>query len=93
MDWEIEVLEATAEDTRNKIEQYSSEIDRLRGIIEGTILQTTEISESLSRFMVGWYGWLARGNAHKRSKHSQIYEGFVVGNVTDTYTTNGLLSK
>lgn len=83
---EIGLLEMSANEAKVAMDQNKGEISKLKSIIEGTIIATKEMSESLSQFMVGWYGWLSRGNAYNRSEHNKIYEGFIVTNVTKLET-------
>lgn len=84
---EIQGLETKVSDTKLTINKNNAEISKLKDIIEGTIIQPKEMTEALSQFMVGWYGWLSRGNAYNRSEHNKIYEGFIVANVTSIEPT------
>ncbi len=59
----------------------NGEINKIRHIIEGTIIQTKAVKEALAQFMVGWYNWLAEGREYNRSEHNKIYEDFIATNI------------
>lgn len=64
------------------IDKNDAEINKLKDIINGTIIQPREVKEALSQFMVGWYNWLSHGRSYNRSDHNKIYEDFLIQNVT-----------
>ena len=78
---EIQSHEGKIAELRSNIKKNTTEIGRLKDIIEGTIVQPKEMSEALSQFMVGWYSWLSKGRDYNRSEHNMIYEGFVATNI------------
>jgi hypothetical protein len=79
---DIQVLETKSSEMKASIDKNNSEISKLKEIIEGTIILPKEMTEALSQFMVGWYGWLSRGNAYNRSEHNKIYESFIMANIS-----------
>lgn len=64
-------------------EKTNGEINKLRHIIEGTIIQPKAVKEALSQFMVGWYNWLSDGREYNRSEHNKIYEEFIETKLSD----------
>lgn len=69
-------------DLKMAVEKNNTEINKLKDIINGTIIQPKEVKEALSQFMVGWYSWLSKGRDYNRSEHNKIYDEFVSRNIT-----------
>jgi hypothetical protein len=79
---EINNYEKTVNELKMTIDKNDSEINKLKDIINGTIIQPKEVKEALSQFMVGWYNWLSHGREYSRSDHNKVYEEFITQNVT-----------
>lgn len=86
---QIDSIEKDISDSENKInnlkilkDKNQIEINKLKDIINGTIIQPKEVKEALSQFMVGWYNWLSHGREYNRSEHNKIYDEFIALNVT-----------
>lgn len=60
----------------------TSEINKVRHIIEGTIIEPKAVREALSQFMMGWYAWLSEGREYNRSEHNKVYDDFVATHIT-----------
>jgi hypothetical protein len=74
---EIKKYEDKITEMRIASEKNNGEINKLKNVIDGTIILPQTIRESLSLFMVGWYNWLAEGREYNRSDHNRVYEEFV----------------
>lgn len=79
---EINQYESKITELRIAREKNNGEVNKLRHIIEGTIIQPKAAKEALSQFMVGWYNWLSEGREYNRSEHNKIYEDFVAAHIT-----------
>ncbi len=77
LEQEIVQYQNTITDLRIAAEKNNAEINKIRHIIEGTIIHPKAVKEALSQFMVGWYGWLSEGRDYNRSEHNKIYEDFL----------------
>lgn len=75
--YETKITELRIADEKNK-----GEINKLRHIIEGTIIHPSAAKEALAQFMLGWYAWLSEGREYNRSEHNKIYEDFVAIHIT-----------
>jgi hypothetical protein len=74
---EIIQYENKVTELRITSENNNAEINKVRHIIQGTIIHPKAVKEALSQFMVGWYGWLSEGREYNRSEHNGIYEDFI----------------
>ncbi len=79
---EISQYESKITELRIASEKNNAEINKVRHIIEGTIIHPKAVKEALSQFMVGWYGWLSEGREYNRSEHNKIYEDFIESKVS-----------
>lgn len=79
---EVNDYERKINDLKMNVDANDTEINKLKDIINGTIIHPKEVREALSQFMVGWYNWLAHGKSYSRSEHNKVYEDFISQNVT-----------
>jgi len=79
---EINGHEKQITELKMNVDKHNIEINKLKDIIEGTIIQPKEVREALAQFMVGWYNWLSHGREYSRSEHNKVYEDFVAQNIT-----------
>jgi chromosome segregation ATPase len=79
---EINDYEKKINDLKMNVDKHDIEINKLKDIINGTIIQPKEVKEALSQFMVGWYNWLSHGRVYSRSEHNKVYEEFIQQNIT-----------
>lgn len=82
LEQEIVQYQSMVTELRIAAEKNNGEINKIRHIIEGTIIHPKAVKEALSQFMVGWYSWLSEGREYNRSEHNRIYEDFIESKVS-----------